>query len=166
MKLLAKFSVMGLACCPWSPPQVFMKTTRDGRRFKSAAKNKNLEAWQGYVRLHARDARPDGETWTGPVFVRLEFFKKAPKDARVNSLWFNGVKWDETKRQFVKAGKPVPDLDNLFKGTQDALEGEIFGNDVQSCIINASRRYGEKDGVRVTVYAIEPSDEAGVETAT
>lgn len=164
MKLLAKFDVFGLGVVPWTPPQVFMKTTKDGRRFKSAAKDKRLEAWQDYVRLHAKESMTGKQVWTGPTFMRLEFFKKAPKGVRHNSLWFNGVKWDGVKAKFTKAGTPVPDLDNLFKGTQDALEGELFGNDVQTCILNASRRYGPKDGVRVTVWTIEEGDEAGDET--
>jgi Holliday junction resolvase RusA-like endonuclease len=52
----------------------------------------------------------------------------------------------------------VPDLVNLFKGTEDALARVVIGNDAQVVAIQTARLYGPQDGVRVRAYALDAGD--------
>jgi Holliday junction resolvase RusA-like endonuclease len=65
------------------------------------------------------------------------------------------VEPSDNRTGFSKRGKPLPDLTNLVKGTEDALAGIVVGNDVQTCRIETERRYGDYDCVVVAVYALD-----------
>jgi Holliday junction resolvase RusA-like endonuclease len=154
MDPIASFDVACLKPVPWSTPQVFMKTTGAGRRYKSAARNPELETWQSYVKLHAEEAMGDRPPVLGPLRVDLVFYRQTDDPELVGSEWFNGVAWSEKKETYVKTGETVPDVDNLAKGVLDAMQGVVFGNDVQVCVLETSRLFWSYDGVSVRVHEL------------
>jgi Holliday junction resolvase RusA-like endonuclease len=162
MRLLARFTVNGRPS-PWSVPAIGTGRSKAGKRFRFLTSSKALRRWQGQCKGAAKAALAGRATITGPVMLRLEFTREAPEGVRPGTPWFPDVVWNDDKKRFVKVGKgaQIPDLTNLFKGTEDAIQGTIFGDDGQSCVSFASRLYGKTDGVRVSIYAIEPQDYPG-----
>ena len=152
MRLVAKFEVIGCRPVPWSVPQVFMKQGKNGGRYKSALRNKELEFWQEYVKSFARDAMEGREPCLGPAFARVEFRFRHDDPATHGRIWCPEVAWSEAKEAHVKKGDACPDADNLFKGVLDALQGIVLGNDVQVCVQCSSRRHWAGDGARVAVW--------------
>lgn len=150
MRILADFAVLGLPPVPWKAPTV----TRSGHSFP----DRNLVAWKEYVREVAEDHRPEGPLYCGPTMIDLTFLRRTPPGHLDGQPWCPPVEWNPAKEAYTKRGGPTPDTTNLVKGTEDALEGIIFANDVQSSITIARRAYGPRQGVQVRVYAIEPGD--------
>lgn len=67
--------------------------------------------------------------------------------------------WSERKRQQaicgeIKPGKK-PDLDNIAKAWNDALNGVVYRDDSLICRMNLDKRYGPQPLVVVTVKPIE-----------
>jgi hypothetical protein len=96
---------------------------------------------------------------TGPpssarLRVDLVFYRQTDDPELVGSEWFNGVAWSEKKETYVKTGETVPDVDNLAKGVLDAMQGVVFGNDVQVCVLETSRLFWGYDGVSVRVHEL------------
>ncbi len=162
MRLVARFTIAGRPS-PWSVPAIGNAYTKTGHRYRFLTSSKALRRWQGACSRAARAALAGRATFTGPMMLKLEFTVEAPEGVKPGTPWYPDVAWDAEKKRFVKVGKgaQVPDLTNLFKGTEDAIQGSIFGDDGQACVTFASRFYGRADGVHVTVYAIEPDDYPG-----
>jgi Holliday junction resolvase RusA-like endonuclease len=166
MKTVVHFKVFCLKPVPWSAPQVYMKERKGGgSRYKSAARNPECEAWQAYVKLHAEEAMQLAEATITlkPVLASVTFFRRTEDPELLGKWWFNGVAWkagkDGKPGEYVKTGETVPDADNLAKATLDALQGVVFGNDVQVCVLMASRFYASYDGCEVIISELEPGDE-------
>lgn len=76
------------------------------------------------------------------------FNKKTPVFLDVQFMFFSKIHMD---------GKPVtkrPDIDNLIKSLMDGLNGALYEDDNCVCGINATKVYGKKDAVFVTVKQI------------
>lgn len=168
MRKLVTFAVWGYDACPWSVPYI----GRNGGSFQKKKSRPaegilNLPDWQKVVKAAAVKAMTEAnaEIILGPTKTHIEFFKQTPPGHRDGEIWTIGVEWNpeaaKGKGAWVKVGKSQPDILNLFKGTEDAIENVTYGNDVQTAIISSSRWYGPRPGVRVTVYAIEPGDYPG-----
>jgi Holliday junction resolvase RusA-like endonuclease len=168
MRKLVKFEVWGYEACPWSVPFI----GRHGGSFQTKKSRPyagvlNLPDWQAVVRTAAEKAMGEAneEMVTGPTKTHIEFFRKTPPGHRHGEIWTVGVEWNpdaaKGKGAWVKVGNVQPDILNLFKGTEDAIENVTYANDVQTAIISSSRWYGPMSGVRVTVYLIEPGDYPG-----
>lgn len=172
MRKIVQFCVWGYEACPWSVPFI----GRNGGSFQTKKSRPvagilNLPDWQTAVRNAAKEAMEaaGSSLVVGPVKTHIEFFTVTPPGRRHGELWTVGVKWNpdakrkgsKVKGAWVKMGRSQPDILNLFKGTEDAIENISYGNDVQTSIISSSRWYGPRAGVRVTVYAIEPGDYPG-----
>jgi Holliday junction resolvase RusA-like endonuclease len=172
MRKVVAFEVWGYEACPWSVPFI----GRHGGSFQTKKSRPhagilNLPDWQKVVRdaAVAAFAKIGGQLVLAPTKTHIEFFKTTPPGHRHGELWTIGVEWNPDKKNgkgrptggWVKVGKSQPDILNLFKGTEDAIENVIYGNDVQTSIISSSRWYGPMPGVRVTVYAIDPGDYPG-----
>lgn len=100
-------------------------TTRSGVSFK----DKNLVRWQKDVATCCEMAMGGRAPYPHPVRLELEFnLKRRPGS--------------------------VPDLSNLTKGTEDALQGLAIVNDRQVREIKATRTVGDADGVMIRVYSI------------
>ena len=88
-------------------------------------------------------AKPDGMGIT----VKAEVFVRVPssmsKKKRVDAL----AGWIKPQRK--------PDLDNVLKALLDAMNGVVYGDDVQVAKVVASRHYAEAWGLKVTVIWCE-----------
>lgn len=171
MKKLITFSVKGYDACPWSVPFI----GRNGGSFQKkksrpAAGILNLPDWQARVKEAAARAMLESGAvmLTGPVKTHIDFFVVTPPGHRHGELWTVPIAWNpdaaKGKGAWTKHGErgvTDPDILNLFKGTEDAIENVTYGNDVQTSILSASRWFGPIPGVTVTVYAIEPGDFPG-----
>lgn len=100
--------------------------TRNGHSFK----DKHLLKWQSTVKRQARLAMGQRSPYGGPVRLVMAFTLRRRPGA-------------------------YPDVANLIKGTEDALQGSVIVNDRQTRRIEASRTIGDNDGVVITVYAVE-----------
>jgi Holliday junction resolvase RusA-like endonuclease len=70
------------------------------------------------------------------------------------------VSWSERKRQQaitgeIKPGKK-PDLDNIAKAWNDALNGVVYRDDSLICRMTLEKRYGPRALVVVTVKPVAP----------
>jgi Holliday junction resolvase RusA-like endonuclease len=153
MREIARFEVLGSKCVPWSVPFFGTTTGKGGRRRHFAKKDAGLIAWQERVAEQARLAMGVKPVVLGPVLIDMTFFRVTPPGKREGDYW--SVVVEPTSEGFVKRGPSQPDLVNLFKGTEDALQGVLLANDVQTCAMRAERRYGPQDGVAVAVYALD-----------
>jgi Holliday junction resolvase RusA-like endonuclease len=169
MKKLVTFAVLGYEACPWSVPFI----GRNGGSFQKkksrfAAGILNLPDWQAVVKAEAEKAMAaaGAPIQLGPTKTHIDFYTVTPPGRRHGEIWTVGVRWNPTaakgKGAWVKEGKSQPDILNLFKGTEDAIESVTYGNDVQTSIISSARWYAPVPGVKVTVYVIEPGDYPGI----
>jgi Holliday junction resolvase RusA-like endonuclease len=158
MRVVAEFETFGVACVPWSMPAPVIGK---GGKTKFIRKAGPLAAWQEHVAAAARTAMEGAAIALGPVLLVLEFYRQTPPGKRDGDFWAVGVE-RTAKGQHVKRGEPQPDLANLVKGAEDALQGVIIGNDVQTCAIRTVRLYGPRDGMRVKVCELEPGDRLGI----
>lgn len=175
MKKLVAFAVWGYQPCPWSVPFIGRHGgSYHAKKSRPHAGVLNLPDWQGAVANAAKEAMAGAgvELTTAPTKTHIEFFQATPPGRRHGEIWNIAVEWNPDKKDrrgskgkkvggWVKVGKSQPDILNLFKGTEDAIENVTYGNDVQNSIISSSRFYGPSPGVRVTIYEIEPDDFPG-----
>ena len=73
----------------------------------------------------------------GPIKLDVTFYMKRPKATPVTETWC-------IKR---------PDLDNMEKLLNDALQGVLFDDDSQVCVINSSKLYALFDPCTVVSYS-------------
>lgn len=99
-------------------------TTRSGHAFKDA----RLVAWQKEVSKHAKTAMCGQIPYTHPVRLDMTFYLK-------------------------RRGGTPPDLSNLNKSAEDALQGQVFVNDTKVCDIVSKRVIGDIDGATIRVYS-------------
>lgn len=92
---------------------------------------KAYQAWQEAVKLHARIQRPRRRSWPyhGDCELRVTFYLRP------------------------RGGRSDPDCSNLVKAFEDALQGEIYGNDTQIHRIRAERIFTSESPERVE-YAV------------
>ncbi len=158
MREVCRFTVTGDPAA-WCTPEFGTGMTKTGRRYRFAECNPRLKSWQELVAMIARQAMATAQRQSpilGPTGLRLDFTKKAPEGVDVGTPWVPEVTWSTKLHRWVKVGPAhnVPDLTNLFKGTEDALQEILFGNDAQACFTWASRLYAAESGVTVTLYAM------------
>lgn len=172
MKKIVQFEALGIEPVPWSVPEIGV-ANRGGKRVRFTTRSKksklalgkaSLEDWQKHVANSAREAMATIPIQTGPLKIHFEFRVHPPDGKASGQIWDVPIRWNDDKGVFTKTqprGKPEADVVNLMKGTEDALEGIVFENDVQTRIVSASMLYGPVDGVRVFVYQIGPEDFPG-----
>lgn len=165
MKKVVQFEAMGIEPVPWSVPEIGV-TNRGGKRVRFTTRSKksnlaggkaSLEDWQRYIAASAKQAMEKTPRLTGTIKLHFEFYVRPPAGKEESGTWEAPLRWNEDKGQYTKTqprGKPEADLTNLIKGTEDALEGIVFENDVQTRAISAGMFYGPTDGVKITVYRI------------
>jgi Holliday junction resolvase RusA-like endonuclease len=96
-----------------------------------AFKGKRLVAWQGIVKDSAVVAMKGHEPYAGPVLISMRFFLKRSG---------NGS---------------LPDLSNLVKSTEDALQGVVIVNDRQVCRNIGGRYVAAENSALIKVTSIE-----------
>ena len=173
MRHLVSFKCMGVAVVPWSVPEIGQGITKTGRKYRRVGRRKksniaagqvSLDQWQQLVRLSASDAMERIPVTIGPVKLVINFFARTPKGKKHGQLWEVPLKFNSETGEYTKSqprGKPEADLINMFKGTEDAIQGVVMENDVQTRQIAATTLYGPLNGVEVHVYEIEPTDHPG-----
>lgn len=102
---------------------------RHGRAVVAVTPNKTRKYEAEILNRVARHMRAMSlETQSGPLKLEIVFYFKRPKS--------------HTKKQRLIAHHIIrPDLDNLCKGVLDALNGELFKDDSQVCMLSAVKRY-------------------------
>lgn len=170
MKKVVVVRCLGFDPCPWSVPNVGTSTARDGRRFRFARRDKkskpalgvlNLHDWQDAIREAAGKAMGERPVLSGPARLHYDFYKCTPKGGKHGQPWVCGVKWNVEKGAWSKVGRSEPDLTNLTKGAEDALQGVVLADDCLVTMASQSKWYGPSPGVIISVYAIEPGDFPG-----
>lgn len=115
------------------------RVTRTGHAYTPAA----TVAWENTIRLQAIHAMRGIDMLDGNLIVRMTFFFQPPKS------------YAKKRRELLIAeGRPMPhkpDIDNLVKAVLDACNGIAYKDDAAVVEIDARKRYGEEDGVQVTI---------------
>ena len=94
--------------------------------------------WEQSVLIQALANKPD-KPLDEPLGMRLIFNLPRPKSLSKKR------KWPSVK----------PDLDNLAKAIQDALNGIYYVDDSRICEMTISKRYGTNPGVEISLWGIE-----------
>lgn len=102
--------------------------------------------YEGMIRSAAMDAIGNKPPFEDPVeFVMRAIFP-------VPASW-SGKKRDRAMTGEIKPGKK-PDLDNIAKAWNDALNGVVYRDDALICRMTLDKRYGPQALVVVTVRPI------------
>lgn len=107
-------------------------------------KTKKATDYQSVIQLFSNAYKP-AQPWEGPLMMQITFMLRRPE--RLNKKGIN------TGRLFCDRR---PDLDNLIKGTQDALKG-FWIDDSQICGLIAKKNYcakGEEPCIMVAIDKI------------
>lgn len=174
MKKVVQFEALGIDPVPWSVPEIGV-VNRGGKRVRFTTRSKktnlasgkaSLEDWQKHVAAAGREAMAKIPKPVGPLKLNFRFMARPPEGKKSGELWNVPIRWNEDKGLFTKTqprGKPEPDLVNLIKGTEDALQGIVFEDDIQTRSVSGCCFYGHVSGVQVTVYEFDPDDFKGGE---
>jgi len=107
---------------------------------------KDEKPWAQNVHWTAREVKPDGAPWEGPINLTLDFVLKRPK--RLGK-----------KRVFVLHDK-TPDADKLARSAIDALTGVFFHDDSQVAALFVRKRYANYGDSPCMHVVIERMEEA------
>lgn len=81
-----------------------------------------------------------------PLVMEVEFYFIPPKS------------WSKAKQERAIARKKYPttrpDLDNLWKGVADALNGIVYKDDSQIVAVTCRKMYGEKFCSKVRIHTL------------
>ena len=99
---------------------------------KIRRKNPKLTAWQQIIRQAASRASLLDGLYPGPVALRCEF---------------------HISPRYASSDKGMPDLTNLIKGCEDALNGVLIVDDGQVIETSGAKVVGADNFVRVELYA-------------
>lgn len=115
------------------------RVTKTGHAYTPAA----TVAWENTIRLQVTHAMRGVELPDGNLIVRMTFFFQPPKN------------YAKKRRELLIAeGRPMPhkpDIDNLVKAVLDACNCIAYKDDAAVVEIDAKKRYGQDDGVQVTI---------------
>ncbi|MBR1660282.1 MAG: RusA family crossover junction endodeoxyribonuclease [Oscillospiraceae bacterium] len=99
--------------------------------------------YKAYVQRCVREQGAPKTPITGAVFLRVYEYRAIPKS------------WSRRKKQAAREGTlwPTsrPDLDNVKKAVQDALNGLVWKDDAQVVWCMGSKAYGEDPRVEVQI---------------
>jgi len=180
MREIADFEIKGFQPAPWSVPDICV--TRAGHRFTKRRGRSNLAEgicnlldWQKLVSDAARSAMSGQNPVLGPVRVEATFYIRAPEGKPKGAFCFLPMKWNNKSLEYTKTplkGRTLPDLTNLVKGSEDALQsqhavaamrGMVFHDDWQVVEVVAQRKWGEHGGCRIRVWLLEETYEKEAE---
>ena len=157
---------------PWTVPEIGV-VERAGKRHRFTTRRKksnvtsgqySLEDWQKVVKTAASQAAKAAgltEPITGPVRLDYEFFAVPIDRADIGSLWGTAVKWDDKVgkwKKITRGGKTDPDVTNIIKSTEDALQGDLLADDSLVRSGGFDCVYAAVPGVRVTVSLFDKGD--------
>ena len=143
MRLICEFS-------EWAKPVGWaLNKTRGGSRVRP----KPLADYHRRIADVCRIAMAGEPPYLGLVRMEMDVFRVTPSGCRDGDPWGVTVEPDG-KGGYVKKGLPTPDLGNVLKATEDALQGIVIGDDAQCSAHLPRRLYGPREGVVVRVYAL------------
>ena len=107
--------------------------SRGGRMF--SYQPKAIVDNKAKIALYAKKQLPKGfKTIISPIRVVRLYFMFKPLSSHSKAVLGQIREWDECPMADMFVYKTTkPDIDNLIKGTADALEGIVFKNDSQIC---------------------------------
>ena len=120
------------------------RSTRDGHHYTPAT----TRAWEAGARVEALVAMRRAELFepmAGPMDVTVTAVFEPPKS------WSKANRADAIGRHYIVK----PDVDNIAKAAMDACNGIVWIDDCQVCELSASKRYGERAMVVITVERAE-----------
>jgi hypothetical protein len=165
MRLVCRFAVVGMTAVPWTVPEIGTGTAKSGKPFRFTTRRRkcqqargtpDLVTWQGLVRAEAERAMAGLAPCIGPVRLAALFVTRTPPGSRHGECWFAGMIPRDGK--WVKGGVTEPDLTNLVKAAEDAIEGTAYVNDYQVREHAISAAYGPEPGLWIVVSELEPAD--------
>lgn len=111
--------------------------------------NPKSKSWQHAVRTAAEEAY-QGPLLEGPIRLTVQFFRVRPKGhfgsgKNANVLKPSAPAWPTSK----------PDTSKLLRGLEDALTSTIWRDDAQIVEQTASKHYGERPCVVVSIEAMD-----------
>lgn len=115
------------------------RATRQGR-FYTPEKTVRYEST---VALFASQAMEGRQTLAGPLTLEIEATFQWP------------LSWGEKKRARMPFKTSKPDLDNVAKAVADAMNGVVYLDDAAVVRLAATKKYGERAGLRVCVKPME-----------
>lgn len=122
-------------------PQAWQRVKRG--RNGQAYVPKATKAYEELVAWRASDAMTGKAVTPNPVAMQLTFVMPIPKS------------WTKAKQRDAAAGLVAPtgrpDLSNLIKGVEDALNGIVYKDDSQIVVSQVEKRYGHQAGVEILV---------------
>ena len=102
--------------------------------------------YESTVALFARQAMGDRSLFNGPVSLDLLLHMPIP------------ASWSAKKRMQAANGEIIPttkpDCSNVLKAVEDAMNGIVYLDDKQISDLSVRKRYSDKPGVNVTVWAL------------
>lgn len=141
-----RISLRGFDPVPWSAPHV--------SRCGGSQPNERLVAWQAEIARVARIAFGPLVPWHQPLVMTATFFIKRgiPNKKSIGRPAIPVFTWDEMYCIHRMKGKG-PDLTNLIKAAEDALEDIVFVNDAQVYSHDGCTSHWSLDpGVDITIY--------------
>ena len=99
------------------------------------------------------------EPITGPVGLRVTLLFARPKQVKAGHVLHG-----RAGRVHLSGGGSFPDLSNVVKAIEDGLQGVVYADDHQVCILEASKLYcGPLDeaGAYVEVWSVASPFEGG-----
>jgi Holliday junction resolvase RusA-like endonuclease len=167
MRRIASFNISGFQPAPWAVPEICV--TRTGQRFTRRRGKSNLEEgrvnlkdWQRLVSAGAREAMAGRPPCLGPVVIKVTFYIRATEGYTVGRPCFIALRYNEASREYTKPslkGSTLPDNTNLFKGTEDAMQGIVYQDDFQVVEEISRREWGEHGGATIEVWLTEETYE-------
>lgn len=113
---------------------------KTGRAYKDSVDQQYEEAIAGFYLSAAREM----SNFTGPVALSIKAYYTKPKS------------WSRQRaaRELYKISKP--DLSNIVKAIEDALNRKAYADDAQVIQHSAWKGWGDRDEIVVEVSRIEP----------
>ncbi len=103
--------------------------------------------YENLVKLVAQQAMVGKELFTCPVLMKIDLFVSIP------------VSWSKKKQKAALSGEVMPDkrpdLSNVLKSIEDALNGIVYQDDKQIVSLTIEKRYAEIPKANVEVRKFE-----------
>ena len=141
-----RFSVPGLPIA--QPRQRHRVIQTNGRAFATnyTPAKAPVNAWKATVALFARQAY-QGPLLTGPLALTISFDFLLPTAAK------KAVRQAVTTSSRVVYHTSKPEIDNMVKALQDALNKVVWVDDRQIAELHCVKRYAVESGVQVEIRA-------------
>lgn len=147
---------------PWSAPDVGI-SPRNHRRY--ARKNPALTNWQKDVSRAAKEVCGAREPWSRLVGLRLVFRLPCTDESLEGQIVCPDFRWAEARGRLSKTGM-LPDMTNLAKAVEDALNGIVYEDDTQVRFSSGICIWSKTPGVEIDVSLVKEVPRIKIERPT